>query len=501
MKKILSCWIGFADLTASKNPEPISPGPIAQALDDRSFDEVVLISDHSKEATDNYAQWLKSRRPIPIRVHSEKLSGPTHFGEIYQAVARVLTDTLNRQKEEVDLTFHLSPGSPPMAAVWIILAKTRFPAELIMSSKEHGVETASVPFDISADFIPDLLRHSDKRLEHLSAGLSPEAPEFSDIIHRSGVMGRIIGMANKVAVRSIPVLIEGESGTGKELLARAIYRASPRRNRPFKTVNCGALPGELIESELFGHEKGAFTGADRRHAGLFEAANTGTLFLDEIGELPLPAQVKFLRTLQEGEIVRVGSTKPIKLDVRVIAATNRSLIEETSKGRFRQDLFYRLAVAVIQLPPLRHREGDLSLLVDSLLKEINLESENELGLEYKKLSASAKNLLLNQHWPGNVRELRNTLNRAAIWCDGETITKEDIQDALLTPVSQKRLKILDRPLVDGLNLQGLMATVARHYLKRALEQTRGNKVQAAQLLGLPNYQTFTNWHKKYVADE
>jgi len=158
-----------------------------------------------------------------------------------------------------------------MAAVWIILAKTRFPAELIESSKEHGVRTASVPFDISADFIPDLLRRPDERLERLSAGLPPEAPEFSDIIYRSRVMKRIIAKARRVAPRSVPVLIEGESGTGKELLARAVHKASPRRDKPFLTVNCGAIPSELVESELFGHEKGSFTGADKQHKCFFEA--------------------------------------------------------------------------------------------------------------------------------------------------------------------------------------------------------------------------------------
>ena len=187
----------------------------------------------------------------------------------------------------LDLTFHLSPGTPAMAAVWIILAKTRFPATLIESSKEHGSRIASVPFDISADFIPDLLRGPDQRLENLSGGPAPEAPEFSDIIHRSQVMKRLITKAQKIAPRSIPVVIEGESGTGKELLARAIRRASPRRDKPFIAVNCGAIPSELLESELFGHEKGAFTGADSQRIGYFEAARRGTIFLDEVGELPL----------------------------------------------------------------------------------------------------------------------------------------------------------------------------------------------------------------------
>ena len=170
-------------------------------------------------------------------------------------------------------------------------------------------------------------------------------------------MKRVIARARRVAPRSVPVLIEGETGTGKELIARAIHQAGPRRGRAFVAVNCGAIPADLVESELFGHEKGAFTGADRSRKGYFEAADAGTLFLDEIGELPAPAQVKLLRVLQDGLVVRIGATRPVQVDVRVIAATNRTLTHEVARNRFREDLFYRLAVAVLKLPPLRERPG------------------------------------------------------------------------------------------------------------------------------------------------
>ena len=497
MKKILICWIGLTDLRAAKYPEQMGLGPIAHAVEARDFDEIALLSDQPKEATDEYIEWLNSRNSTRIQLHYERLSGPTNFGEIYEAAVRVLTATLNRHKEEIELTFHLSPGSPPMAAVWIILAKTRFPAELIESSKEHGVRTASVPFDISADFIPDLLRQPDERLKRLSAGLPLEAPEFSEIFQRSRVMGRIITKARRVAPRSVPVLIEGESGTGKELLARAIHKASPRRDKPFLTVNCAAIPSELLESELFGYEKGSFTGANKQHKGFFEEANGGTLFLDEVGELPLLAQVKLLRALQEGEIYRIGLTKPIKVDVRLIAATNRTLIDEISKGSFRPDLFYRLAVAVIQLPPLRDRAGDLSLLVDRLLEQINYESEQEPGFVHKKISASAKNLLFNHPWPGNVRELQNTLRRAAIWSIGPQIDDDDVREALLPAINNQKDDLLGRPLGDGFNILKLNEIMAKHYLKRALNEANGNKTRAAELLGFANYQTLVNWMKKY----
>jgi len=314
-------------------------------------------------------------------------------------------------------------------------------------------------------------------------------------------MGRLIQRARRVAVRAVPVLIEGESGTGKEMLARAIHRASPRRDAPFVAVNCGAIPGELLESELFGHEKGAFTGSSQAHKGYFEAADGGTLFLDELGELPGSAQVKLLRVLQEGEVVRLGSTKPAKVDVRIVAATNKTLTEEIAAGRFREDLFYRLAVAVLKIPPLRERTGDLGLLMDTLLEQVNREATAEPQGKHKKLSAGARSLILAHPWPGNVRELMNTLRRAVIWCDNATITAEDAREALLPSGAATRADILGRPLGGGLNLPELLKEVARHYLGRAMDEAMGNKTKAAELVGLPSYQTLTNWLSRYEVND
>ena len=475
-------------------------GPVAQALETITFDAAFLLADHDAEAI-GYLRWLKARvGRTEINVLRQQLTGPTEFGEIYTAAVGACEQALAASKGAA-LTFHLSPGTPAMAAVWIILAKTRFPAAMIESSREHGVRTASVPFDISADFLPDLLRQPDRELERLSAGLPPGAPEFDAIVHRSPVMQRVILRARRVAPRSVPVLLEGETGTGKELMARAIHQASPRRDRPFIAVNCGALPPELVESELFGHEKGAFTGADRARPGYFAAANGGTLFLDEIGELPAASQVKLLRVLQEGAVVRVGATAPRKVDVRVIAATNRTLTEEVAGGRFREDLFYRLAVAVLKLPPLRERPGDVGLLADRLLERINAESTSEPGYQGKKLSASARNVLSRHSWPGNVRELSNTLRRTAIWSDGSTITADDLHDALLPAARDDGREVLDRTLGNGFSLPDLLAEVARHYLARAMEEAANNKTRAAELVGLASYQTFTNWLSKYGANQ
>jgi transcriptional regulator with PAS, ATPase and Fis domain len=310
-------------------------------------------------------------------------------------------------------------------------------------------------------------------------------------------MARLILRARRVAVRNVPVLIEGESGTGKEMLARAIHRSSPRRDRPFVPVNCGAIPAELVESELFGHEKGAFTDAKEQRKGYFEAANGGTLFLDELGELPPAAQVKLLRVIQEGEIVRLGATKAVKVDVRIIGATNRTLTQEIADGRFREDLFYRLAVAVLNIPPLRERTGDIALLIDRLLQQVNREAVSEPGYQEKKLSAGATNLLLRHAWPGNVRELLNTLRRAAIWSDGAAISSEDVREALLPSVVPGHQDVLRRPLGGGFDLQKLLKEVAQMYLRRAMDEAHGSKTKAAELVGLPSYQTLTNWLAKY----
>ncbi|RKI05077.1 sigma-54-dependent Fis family transcriptional regulator [Corallococcus sp. AB038B] len=496
MRKVLVAWIGKTDLRAPAESESVGQGPIAQALTSREFDEAFLLSDYDDKLVQPYLKWLKGRTSTRVGILPSKLSGPTNFGEIYEAAVRGVEHALGKARD-AQLSFHLSPGTPAMAAVWIILGKTRFPAELVESSREQGVRTASVPFDLSAEFLPDLLREQDERLKQTATGTPPEAPEFADILHKSRVMSRLIERARRVAIRSVPVLIEGESGTGKELLARAIHRASPRRDKTFIAVNCGAIPAELVESELFGHEKGSFTGAHSQRKGHFEEAHGGTLFLDELGELPGPVQVKLLRAIQEGEVVRLGASKPTKVDVRIVAATNRTLTEEISLGRFREDLFYRLAVAVLKLPPLRERQGDVGMLIDHLFAQVNREAEKEPGFKEKKLSAGARNLLLSHPWPGNVRELGNTLRRAAIWSDGVAISSEDVREALLPVASTTRPEVLGRPLGGGFNLRDLLKEVARHYLQRAMDEAQGNKTKATELVGLPSYQTLTNWLKTY----
>ena len=240
---------------------------------------------------------------------------------------------------------------------------------------------------------------------------------FADIITRSEAMGNVLRTARKAAGASIPVLIEGESGVGKELIARAIQGESERAGRPFVTVNCGAIPENLVESILFGHEKGAFTGATERHTGKFVEASGGTLFLDEVSELPLTAQVKLLRALQEGTVESVGGRKPVKVDVRIISATNRNLIELVKNGQFREDLFYRLHVLPVTIPPLRARREDIPHLVRHFLARFCAEEKRTIS----GVTGEAMTRLGQDDWPGNIRQLENTVYRAVVMSDGDQL--------------------------------------------------------------------------------
>jgi DNA-binding NtrC family response regulator len=246
--------------------------------------------------------------------------------------------------------------------------------------------------------------------------------KYTNILGNSGPVMKVLKMIQKVEKSNIMVLVTGQSGTGKELVARAIHYNSPRARKPFITVNMGAIPEDLIESELFGHEKGAFTDARERRIGKFEEANGGTVFLDEIGEMDLMMQTKLLRVLQEKEVTRIGSNKSIKLDVRVIAATNRNLVQEVKEGRFREDLFYRLQGFLIHLPPLFERGDDVILLSKSFLNEFCKENK----MPHITLSKEAVNFLMQYKWPGNVRELKAVIERAAIMSENNTILPSDL---------------------------------------------------------------------------
>jgi DNA-binding NtrC family response regulator len=313
-----------------------------------------------------------------------------------------------------------------------------------------------------------------KENEILREELRGKGVTTDQIIFKSAAMSEVVNLSGRVANSSATVLIQGESGTGKELLARLIHNLSPRSERPMIVVNCAALSENLLESELFGHEKGAFTGASRRRIGRFEEADGGTLFLDEIGELSPAVQVKLLRFLQEREFQRVGGNRTIRSDIRIISATNRNLQGEVKDGTFREDLYYRLNVVTIAVPPLRERKEDLSPLIDHFLRRFAIEN----GKEIQGISSDARDLLLRYDYPGNVRELENIIERAVVITRGPVITSRDL------PFSRNSIHLHMSEVKTWRSLKESVEDLECKMIQRALEETANHQTKAANLLGI-----------------
>src|ERR1700691_3884038 len=298
--------------------------------------------------------------------------------------------------------------------------------------------------------------------------------QFESILAKSPQMGEIFRTISKIAEFKTTVLISGESGVGKELVARAIHSRSSRKAGPFVALNCGAIPENLLESELFGHKRGAFTDATTDRRGLFEEADGGTLFLDEIGELPLNLQVKLLRVVQEGSIRRLGDTKDVEVDVRLIAATHRDLSADVKAGRFREDLFYRINVLLIHIPPLRSRREDVSLLIDHFVTRNNV----RLGTAIRGLAPEARKLLLEYSWPGNVRELENTIERAMVLAETDVLVTGDLPERIRDALDPVQIQLASGEL----SVKKTTAAIEQILIRRALQKTKGNRTRAAELL-------------------
>jgi two-component system response regulator AtoC len=301
-----------------------------------------------------------------------------------------------------------------------------------------------------------------------------EEHRFETLFAKSRAMEAIFKSVQKVADYKTTVLVTGESGVGKELIARALHATSGRRTHPFVAVNCGAIPETLLESELFGHKRGAFTDATSDRRGLFEEASGGTLFLDEIGELPLSLQVKLLRVLQEDVIRRVGESKDQRIDVRIVAATHRDLTAEVKAGRFREDLFYRIHVLQLHVPPLRERKEDIPILVEHFLAKNNV----RLGMSIRGLTAEAHAVLLDYAWPGNVRELENSIERAMVLCEQDSIGASDLPERIRESLDPVQVQLA----TGEISIKKTVAAIEQILIRRALARTKGNRTRAAQLL-------------------
>ena len=314
---------------------------------------------------------------------------------------------------------------------------------------------------------------------------------FEKMLAKSDAMRSIFRTITKVADFKTTALITGESGVGKELVARALHMRSERKDGPFVAVNCGAIPENLLESELFGHKRGAFTDAQADRAGLFEQADKGTLFLDEIGELPLNLQVKLLRVLQDEVVRRIGDNRDVQVDVRITAATHRDLTAEVKAGRFREDLFYRINVLHIHVPPLRERREDVTLLIDHFIQQNN----KRLGTDIRAINQDARRLMMEYSWPGNVRELENTIERAMVLAEGDTLIEADLPERIHQARDPIRLQLNSGEL----SIKKTTRVIEEVLIRRALQQTKGNRTRAAQLLEI-SHRALLYKIKDYLVD-
>ncbi len=396
----------------------------------------------------------------------------------------VLTDLKMPEKSGIDLLEELKKDTdtPPTLIIMTAFGTISSAVEAI---KKGAFDYLTKPLDKETLLIK--LRQAMERVNLLQENLKLQGELYRQfnidgIVGQSASMKQVIDTVKKVSPTNATVLILGESGTGKELIARAIHYNSPRKKAPFTALNCASIPENLLESELFGYEPGAFTGASTRKKGLIEETQGGTLFLDEIGDMPISLQAKLLRVLQDGEIRRLGGKDSFRVDIRIIAATNRDLEEMIKEGTFREDLYYRLRVVTIKIPPLRERREDIPILCEHFLKKYN----QEFGKRLKGISEEALKALTDYSWPGNIRQLQSVIERAVILSDGERLELDDIRDEISGGVSKN---ILDLDIPD----EGIVfEEIEKALLKKAMEKSNFVAKRAAELLGM-SYKTF--WYR------
>lgn len=380
-----------------------------------------------------------------------------------------LTDMRLPDGNGIDLIRHIQENNPELPVAMITAHGNMDSA--IDALKAGAFDFLSKPVELQTlrELITSALRLNEDEQ------VCPPQPGTLQLLGQSASIEHIRKTISKLARSQAPVYISGESGTGKELVARLIHLQGPRTNAPFIAVNCGAIPADLMESELFGHKKGSFTGAYNDKDGLFQAANGGTLFLDEVADLPLEMQVKLLRAIQEKAVRQVGAQKEQHIDVRILSATHRNLADAVREGRFREDLFYRLNVIELPVPPLRERHEDIPQLVEHFIRQLS----HEMGMAQPKLSDKAMTTLLSHPFPGNVRELENILERAMTLCEGNTIQPDDLRLSAATKTATG-----PQEDVENIGLETYLENVERELITHALERCRQNKTAAARQLGI-----------------
>ncbi|EKD82073.1 MAG: sigma-54 dependent transcriptional regulator [uncultured bacterium] len=489
MKKVFFSWLGANEIFNVLNGYD---SQIAKAHKDVDFTKIVLfgnlapfvykkMSPHTKDAYEMYKKRIEQLCGCKVELHQIQLSKPTDLAGIHAAVDGIVGEC----EGKYELFYNASGGTNAMTIIWVFqrnywggkLIETSFPG---LDNKTAEFE---IPFEIQTNFIKKI----DTALQK-----EETVKEFAEIKGTS----RQIKAAKKLCLRmsqhdSLHLLLLGETGTGKEAFARAIHAASLRKGGKFIAVNCGAIPENLIESTLFGYEKGAFTGATEQKKGVFEEAEGGTVFLDEIGDLPPQTQVKLLRAIPseniKATITRLGGIKEVEVKARIIAATHKDLREKISKGQFREDLYFRLAVIEVNVPPLRERENDIEYLLDFFFNKY----KKEAGMMSKHINKEAKALLLKHTWPGNVRELINTVRRLVYIVESNDIKPENIKGLLYEPYSKTdkdggncTKSILERPLSE---MKAARRELETSYVRRALDRANGNITAAGRLLGIKSH--------------
>lgn len=482
------------------NPEAVvgdfSDGPVLTLLTEKQFQHIYIFTTPNTliNAQSLRQEVIARQHKGETRIFNIDIPDPTDYEELYlHMYKRCQAIMAEHETREPKYFIATASGTPQMQTIWFLLSQSGLvPATLLKITPPRFLkpnQKAVSEIKLSLENFPQITSPNQRELEIETTYLRKEKLEaerkalvlqFSQykMIGESPKIEQIKDIIKAASQYDSAVLIQGATGTGKELVARAIHFNSSRKEEPFIVVNCAAIPESLVESELFGHERGAFTGAIQLKKGRFELADKGTIFLDEIGDMPLSAQAKILRVLQDNQIVRVGGTKTIKADVRIVAATNRDLASLISEDRFRDDLYYRLKVIEFQIPPLSERREDIPLLVDYFLG-----LHNHRYKKKKQVSREALKHLYEYHWPGNIRELENVIERACVLSKGNIITKADLPSEILTgEFSKIKEHTSVRIPPAGLDFDAYMRNVEKTYYVEAIRMKDGNREAAARLL-------------------
>lgn len=489
----LFTWLGTRDI---QNMESNNDAAISTSLvkSKTPFDKVIVLSSHEKENWKKFEKFLAKRlkeegKPTAdIAIIEANITSPIDYQSINRESDKWIS-TLSNEAET--LSINLTSGTPAMTALSVLIGKGKNNTKFLQTSPSNELLEVLIPVDFGKEYV----KSAAKNIAHTATSEPTSKTAFSELTAQSQVMKVTVDKAKRIANSEVPALILGETGTGKELMANAIHQESLRAKKIIKIVNCGAFSENLIDSTLFGHKKGAFTGAEKDHPGLFEQADGGTLFLDEVGELSLNVQVKLLRALQQGEITRLGDTKTIQVDVRIIAATHQDLSNLVNKGKFREDLYYRLAVGIINMPALRDRRDDIPEIVEQLVSQINNSAKKHPEYISKNISQKGIDFILNQPWTGNIRELWSTLNRAFLWSDSKSITPVQLAEAIINR-NNSDIQAIDLSYNDKVDIIQLTEKYQKRYVEAALKASGNMKKHATQMLGLKDYQTLTNWMER-----